>query len=74
MSVLCRELFLTIDPARISLLRFLLEGYDNMGLVTTDDPAVGKVRIRYTPSFEQDLHDFLSSTADTLGLAGYSAS
>ena len=40
------ELFLRIRPERISWLRFLLEGYDGLAVLTTLSAAEGLVRLR----------------------------
>ena len=40
------ELFLRIRPERISWLRFLLEGYDGLAVLTTLSAADGLVRLR----------------------------
>ena len=40
------ELFLRIRPERISWLRFLLEGYDGLAVLTTLSAADGVVRLR----------------------------
>ena len=46
---------LIVDTKKIAILKFLLEGYDGMALLTTLDSATGSVLIRYVPSFEKDL-------------------
>ena len=40
------EVFLCIRPERISWLRFLLEGYDGLAVLTTLSAADGVVRLR----------------------------
>ena len=46
---------LRIDPKRIGFLKFILEGYDGMALVTTIDAKAGDVIIRYPSFFHDDL-------------------
>lgn len=46
---------LRIDPRRIGYLKFILEGYDNMALVTTLNAQEGKIVIRYSQSFHNEL-------------------
>lgn len=48
-------LSLRIDPRRIGYLKFILEGYDGMALVTTINAKEGKVIIRYSSSFHHQL-------------------
>ena len=40
------ELFLLIQPAKIAWLRFVLEGYDGLAVLTTISVQTGLVRIR----------------------------
>jgi hypothetical protein len=46
---------LRIDPRQIGYLKFILEGYDNMALVTTIDSKEGLIIIRYSSTFHGDL-------------------
>lgn len=46
---------LRIVPQRIGYLKFILEGYDGMALVTTKNASDGEIVIRYPPSFHVDL-------------------
>lgn len=46
---------LNINPARIGFLKFILEGYDGLGFVTTIDPIAGLVNIIYPAEQENDL-------------------
>ncbi len=46
---------LRIDPRRIGYLKFILEGYDGMALVTTINAKDGDIVIRYPASFHSEL-------------------
>ena len=46
---------LRIAPRRIGYLKFILEGYDSMALVTTVNAQEGMVVIRYSPTFHIEL-------------------
>lgn len=65
----CASLYLNIDPARISLLRFLLEGYEGLAIVSTVDSAVGLVRLLVPSSRYPELMTFLAAVAGDLGHA-----
>lgn len=41
------SLYLNINPARIALLRFLLEGYDGLAMPSTLDAQRGLVRLLF---------------------------
>lgn len=63
-----RTLTLRIDPRRIGYLRFLLEGYDGMALLTTLNAKEGRVMIRYPSAFHDDLTALLDDVAARLSL------
>ena len=42
----CVDFFLVINPAKISWLRFILEGYDGLAILTTISAQSGLVRVR----------------------------
>lgn len=48
-------LLLRISPQRIGFIKFILEGYDGMALVSTLDPKSGTIIVRYPLSFHDDL-------------------
>jgi hypothetical protein len=57
----CSLLQLEISPARIHFLKFILEGYDGLALLTTIDARQGLVEIHYPPETESDLKRLLHS-------------
>ncbi len=48
------KLYLRIDPRRIHYLKFLLEAYDGLAVLSTIDVRSGLVVIRY-PIYSQDV-------------------
>lgn len=56
-------LYLKIAPARISLLRFLLEGYDGLAILTTIDSKTGLVRLLFPGPRYNELMAFLAAVA-----------
>lgn len=48
-------LLLRISPQRIGFIKFILEGYDGMALVSTLDPKSGSIIVRYPLSFHEEL-------------------
>ncbi|MHB8789124.1 MAG: DUF4911 domain-containing protein [Desulfobulbaceae bacterium] len=60
------SLYLFIAPARISLLRFLLEGYDGLAMVSTLDNTTGLVRLLYPGPRYAELMAFLAAVASDL--------
>jgi len=57
----CSLLRLKISPERIHFLKFILEGYDGLALLSTENAEQGLVTIRYPPEIESDLKDLLKS-------------
>jgi hypothetical protein len=54
---------LQIDPKRIGYLKFILEGYDGMALVTTINAKEGAIIIRYPSFFHDDLMAIIGDVA-----------
>ncbi|MHC1728294.1 MAG: DUF4911 domain-containing protein [Syntrophobacteraceae bacterium] len=50
-----------IDPYQIHYLRFIVEAYPGIGVVSTIDPALGLVSIAIAPGCESDLDDVLQA-------------
>ena len=55
----CSLLRLEIIPERIHFLKFILEGYDGLALLSTVDARQGIVEIRYPPEVKSDLEELL---------------
>lgn len=52
---------LKIAPERIHFLKFILEGYDGLALLSTEDAVQGLVEIRCPPENENELKLLLRS-------------
>ena len=57
-----------IDPSQIHYLRFLLEAYDGIAVVSTDDPELGLVRLNISPGCEDDVESILRLEGASLKL------
>ena len=62
----CKKLYLRISSSRIAYLRFILEGYDGLAMLSTIDAGHGIVLIRYPHFSEKDIFDLLSDLAPQL--------
>ena len=62
----CASLRLHISPGRIHFLKFILEGYDGLGILSTIEVGRGLVEIRYPPETEEDLQMLLADINDEL--------
>jgi len=59
-------LYLRIAPARFHFLKFVLEGYDNLAILSSIDGAAGIVVLRYPVESAGDLFLLLESIAPQL--------
>ena len=59
---------LRIDPSSVFFFRFILEGYDNMFVLSTVDPRAGLVEVRAVKGSVKDLLLILKSLKSIIGL------
>jgi hypothetical protein len=57
----CTSLQLQISPDKIHFLKFILEGYDGLAILSTVDAKQGVVEIRFPPEAEKDVSDLLKA-------------
>lgn len=62
----CSSLQLKISPDRIHYLKFILEGYDSLAILSTINSGQGLVEIRYPPEMKKDLTELLDEIASEL--------
>lgn len=63
-----RRFVFRMEPSRVYFLRFILEGYDNLFVLSTIDRKEGLVEIHYVKSAEDDLRSILEEIGDFIGL------
>jgi len=57
-----------VAPSEIHFLRFILEAYEGIGMITTLDPALGLVQLRLAQGCEEEIDQILDSEARSLKL------
>ena len=57
-----------IDPEQIYFLKFILEAYDNLTIMSTVDRIEGVMELKYPLELEQDVKGVLQSMAQRLRL------
>jgi hypothetical protein len=57
-----------IDPEQIYFLKFILEAYDNLTIMSTVDRVEGVMELKYPSELEQDVKGVLRSMAQRLRL------
>ncbi len=65
------SLDLRMAPGRIHFLKFIIEGYDGLAMLSTVDPQLGHVRLRFSTEAEGEVCDLLDSVARQLGRLEY---
>jgi len=60
------EIYLRIAPDKFHYLKFILEAYDNLAILSSHDSSAGIVVIRYPQEMAKDLLGLLQSIAPTL--------
>jgi len=60
------EVYLRIAPGKFHYLKFILEGYDNLAILSSFQGSVGVVVIRYPQEMARDLFSLLGDLADNL--------
>jgi len=66
MSSSLESLYLNIDTARYHYLKFILEAYDGLCLLSTVPEKKGAVCIRYPKEQEKIVYDLLASLAHSI--------
>lgn len=61
-----KELHLNIDPGKFHLLKFILEGYDNLAVLSSVDGRSGAIRLRYPQESEPSVFALLSDLSGKL--------
>lgn len=60
------SLYLRIAPDRFHYLKFIVEGYDNLAILSSFDSKEGLVILRYSDGHRRELFELLGSIAHQL--------
>ena len=60
------ELYLRISPHKFHYLKYIVESYDNVALLSSYDSSAGIVVLRYPEGFRCELFGLLESIAGSL--------
>ncbi|WP_041277864.1 DUF4911 domain-containing protein [Desulfotalea psychrophila] len=58
--------YLRITPSQFHFLKFILEGYDNLAVLSSEDGKAGIVRLRYPEELRADVFAILTELAPRL--------
>ena len=62
----CIKKYFIMPPAKIHLLRFILEAYEGIALVTTLDPDLGLIELSIAQGCEDELAQILNAEMNNL--------
>lgn len=65
------ELFLRISPDRFHFLKFIVEGYDNLALISSVSGREGVIRLRYPEENLGEIMHLLASIAAEIKRENY---
>ncbi len=60
------QVYLIISPEKFHILKFILEAYDNIGILSSHQSEKGIVLLRYSKGCTYELMELLSSLAPNL--------
>ena len=66
MPICLTRLRIRIDPEQIYFLKFILEAYDNLAIISTVDRHEGIMELKYPPELEEDVKGVLQSMTQRL--------
>jgi hypothetical protein len=64
--MLSEQLYLRIDPKKFHILKFILEGYDGLTLLSSFDMKKGLVFLRFSKDMRKEVFAVVSSLAVNL--------
>ena len=50
----CTKIHFRIDPGKVHLLKFMLEGHEGLAVLTTEDPSTGDVVVSVPPGRKEE--------------------
>lgn len=60
------QLYLLIRPDKFHILKFIIEAYDNLGIISSQDRKKGLVLLRYNSECSFEIMEVLASLAPKL--------
>ena len=65
----CSEIILRINPERIYFVKFILEGYDGLAIMSTVDPKQGIIKIFFPEEVRAEVEHLLKDLAPSIDSA-----
>ncbi|GEM_PF-436554 len=63
-----RSVVLWIEPSKIILFKAIIESYDNLATLRTEDPTRHHLRLYYSPESETEVMDLLAAVSDRFSM------
>ncbi len=63
-----KSLLIAAEPAKIALLKAIIESYDNLATLRTEDPRRHHLKLWFDPALEDDVNRILDSLAPEVSI------
>ena len=63
-----KSLLIAAEPAKIALLKAIIESYDNLATLRTEDPRRHHLKLWFDPALEDDVNRILDSLAPEMSI------
>lgn len=63
-----RSVILWVEPAKIMLFKTIIESYDNLATLRTEDPVRHHLRLYYGPESETEVMELLAAIGDRFSM------
>ena len=63
-----KSVVLWVEPRKIMLFKAIIESYDNLATLCTEDPARHHLRLYYGPESEADVMELLAAIGDRFSM------
>jgi len=63
-----KSLLIAAEPAKIALFKAIIESYDNLATLRTEDPRRHHLKLWFDPALEDDLNRILDSLAPEISI------
>jgi len=66
-----RAIILRLPPEQIALFKALVESYDNLATLRTEDPQTHRLRLAFAAESSEDVEELLAGLAERFSITRY---
>ncbi len=63
-----KSIVMAVQPAKIAIFKAIIESYDNLGTLRTEDPRRHHLKLWFDPALEDDVNRILDSLAPEISI------